>query len=181
MQPSSVGSAAWPRGARVARLIMGLALLLGAATVPARAQHHEIVTFRWREAVRCGPDGTLRFNSGARLDLIDPFAGFFEFRGTAREEGGRVEEYALTLTFFDWNDRVLFAIVSEPFAMEPGRRTEFLVFGREAEIARFWDEIAAVELDAQVPFEPLFEDAWDFYEGTLRYRPQQRIEGRIVR
>lgn len=181
MESSVVRSIPMPHGRRAGRRIAAIALLLGVTVLPAPAQSHEIVTFRWRQAVRCGPDGTLRFDSGARLDLIDPFRGYFEFRGQAREEGRRVDEYALTLTFFDWADRVLFAIVSEPFAMEPGRRTEFLVFGREIQIARFWDRIAAVELDAQVPFEPLFEDAWEFYGGTLRYRPRQDLEGRVLR
>lgn len=170
-----------PRSAasRALRLLAGVALALGAFAAPARAD--EPITFRWREAVRCGPDGTLRFDSGARLDLIDPFSGIFELRGEAKEEARRREEYAITLTFLDWEDRVIFRIASEPFEMDSDRRTEFLVSGREPAIAQFWDEIAAVDLDAQVPFEPLFEDALDFYGGVLRYRREQDLEGRIFR
>jgi len=179
MEPSTKTRAARGGAFRSVRILAAIALALAALPAPARAQ--DTVTFRWREPVRCGPDGTLRFDSGARLDLIDPFEGFFEFRGEAREESRRGEEYTLTLTFIDWDDRVLFRVASEPFEMEGDRRTDFLVFGRERAIADFWDEIAAVELDAQVPLEPLFEDAWDFYGGTLRYRREQDLEGRIFR
>jgi hypothetical protein len=180
MEPSMRVKGGFSGGLRALRVILGIALVL-AATATARAQEDEIVRFRWREPVRCGPDGTLRFDSGARLDLIDPFEGFFEFRGEAREESNRREEYAITLTFLDWDDRVLFEIASEPFEMDSDRRTDFLVFGRERRIADSWDEIAAVELDTQVPFEPLFEDAFDFYGGVLRYRREQDLEGRIFR
>jgi hypothetical protein len=158
-------------------VIIGIATLLAAGIAPAQAQ--ETIAFRWSEAVRCGPEGTLRFDSGARLDLIDPLDGFFEFRGVAREESRQLEGYALTLTFIDWDDRVLFRIASEPFEMEPGRRTAFVVSGRELAIAELWDEIAAVDLDAEVPQEPLFEEAWDFYGGVLRYRGEQDLEGRL--
>jgi hypothetical protein len=168
------------RGAsRPIRIVVGIALVLAALTAPAHAQ--DTITFRWRDPVRCGPDGTLRFDAGSRLDLIDRRAGLFEFRGEAREESRRREAYAITLTFIDWRDRVLFRIASEPFEMEPNRRTDFLVFGREGRIADFWNEIAAVELDAHVPLEPLFEDAWDHYRGVLRYRRVQNLEGRIFR
>jgi hypothetical protein len=179
MEPSMLMGGARSR-LRTLRLILGMALAVGAMAAPASAQDDQ-VSFEWQEVVRCGPEGTLRFNSRARLDLLDPLQGTFEFRGEAREDSNRREAYAITLTFIDWNDQVLFRIASEPFEMDSDRRSDILVFGQEPRIAEFWDEIAAVDLDAEVPSEPLFEDALDFYGEVLRYRREQDLEGRIFR
>lgn len=160
---------------------MAAGMLLALCAPPGFAQADETVTFRWSDPVRCGPDGTLRFDAGARLDLIDSREGIFELRGEAREETRRREAYAITLVFLDWEDRALFRVASEPFEMDPERRTDFLVVGRDRAIADYWDEIAAVDLDAQVPFEPLFEDALDYYGGVLEYRREQALEARIFR
>lgn len=166
-----------PRGQATWVLLAMIAALAASAT-PAFARE---AVFRWRDPVRCGPFGTLRFDAGAVLVLPDTGDGYFEFRGEAREESRRREAYVVTLTFLDWNGRLLFRLASEPFEMDPGRRTRFLILGHELRVARFWDAIAAVELDAQVPFEPLFEDAWDFYGYVLRYARDQRLEAREFR
>jgi hypothetical protein len=165
---------AWRR-ALIGMLFAGMMLVASGGV--ARADHE--ITFRWRDTVRCGPDGTLRFDEGARLFLFDPEIGRFEFVGEAKEHSRRVEEYVITLTFRDWDDRVLFRVASEPFEMDDGRRSRIVVFGRDSLITRLWDEIAAVDLDAQVPGEPLFEDAFDYWNHLVRYFREQELEGRV--
>jgi hypothetical protein len=165
----------WPR-ALMCAVWMGLAL--AAATGTARAQD---ATFRWPDEVRCGPDGTLRFDGGARLTLFGSASDRFEFVGDADERSSRGEDYVVTLTFRDLDDQVLFRVASEPFEMEGDRSSHILVSGRDDRIDQFWDEIESVSLDAQVPGEPLFEDSYDFYGYVVRYFRDQDLEGRIFR
>jgi len=164
-------------GPRALLCLLGVGLALAATTGTARAQDE--VTFRWRDEVRCGPDGTLRVRDGARLTLFGRDSDRFEFAGDAEERSSRGEDYVMTLTFRDVDDRVLFRVASEPFEMEGNRRSQILVSGRDDRIDRFWDEIESVELDAQVPGEPLFEDSYDYYGAIVRYFPEQDLEGRI--
>jgi hypothetical protein len=152
-----------------------LAMLLSLAATPAFADD---AIFRWRDDVRCGPDGTLRFDGGAQLVLPDTDTGVFEFRGQAREEASRGEDYVLTLTFRDRDGRILFELASEPFEMLSGRTSRVVVVGQENLVARYWEEVEEVELDCQVPNEPLFEDAWDFYGYVVRYARDQELEAR---
>jgi hypothetical protein len=165
---------AWKR-AFVGLFFVGLTLV--AAGGVARADHE--ISFRWGDAVRCGPGGTLRFDGGAELFLFEPEMGRFEFVGAATEQSRRVEDYVITLTFLDFDDRVLFRIASEPFEMDDGRRSRILVFGRDSAITRYWDDIAAVDLDAQVPGEPLFEASFDYYDHLVRYFREQELEGQV--
>jgi hypothetical protein len=165
----------WPR-ALMCAVWMGLALV--AATGTARAQD---ATFRWRDDVPCGPDGTLRFRGGAHLTLFERESDRFEFDGDADERSSHFEYYVVTLTFRDLDDRVLFRVASEPFEMEGGRSSHIVVDARDDRIDRYWDDIESVELDAQVPGEPLFEDSYDFYGSLVRYFRDQELEGRIFR
>jgi hypothetical protein len=169
-----MGRHPWPR-ALIGVLWVGLALVT--ATGTARAQSD--ATFRWQDDVRCGPDGTLRVHGGARLTLFSRDIGRFEFVGDAEERSSQGDDYAMTLTFRDLDDRVLFRVASEPFEMEGNRSSQIVISGRDDRIDRYWDEIDSVELDAQVPGEPLFEDSYDYYGAIVRYFPEQDLEGRI--
>jgi hypothetical protein len=166
----------WPR-ALMGVVWVGLALM--AATGTARAQ--DDVTFRWRDEVRGGPDGTLRFRGGAHLTLFGREGDRFEFVADAEDRSRGGEDYVVTLTFRDLDDRVLFRVASEPFEMLDGRSSRIVVFGRDDRIDRFWDDIESVELDAQVPGEPLFEDSYDYYGSVVRYVRDQDLEGRVFR
>lgn len=171
--PARVGRP-WLRGL-MGVLWVGLALVVTSGTAHAQSD----VTFPWRDDVRAGPDGTLRFRGGAGLTLFGRNSDQFEFVGDAEERSSRGDDYVVTLTFRDIDDRVLFRVASEPFEMEGNRRSQILVSGRDDRIDRYWDEIESVELDAQVPGEPLFENSYDYYGAIVRYFPEQDLEGRI--
>jgi hypothetical protein len=153
---------------------VGLGVMLSAPAVQAQASDEAAFTFK--DPVKCGPDGTLTFKAGAKVRIYDAAIGRFEFTGEAKEESRRDEDYVITLTFRDFDRKVLFRMASEPFEMPHGKTTTFRVHGTSREISRYFSEVQFIDLDCQVPFEPLYEDAFDYFGYVVRYHRTQDLE-----